>query len=52
MYQREELAEKRSIEKLKINDKNYLIQVFSRKGLLLYECNVTNIRYCYFMTAL
>lgn len=44
MYQREELAEKRSIGKnLKINGKNYLIQDFSHKELLLYEYNVTNI---------
>lgn len=43
MYQREELAEKRSIGNLKINGKHYLIQYFSHKELLLYEYNVTNI---------
>lgn len=31
--------------------KKYLIQVFSHKELLLYEYNVTNLQYCYFMTA-
>lgn len=52
IYQREELAEKRSIENvLKIIGKNYLIQVFSHEELQLYEYNVTNAQYCYFTTA-
>lgn len=51
IYQREELAEKRSTENvLKIIGKNYLIEVFSHEELQLYEHNVTNAQYCYFTT--
>lgn len=43
--------EKEHWKNLKISGKNYGIQVFSHKELLLYEYNLTNIQYCYFITA-